>query len=206
MAIHNRKALSQSETLTLISFTAPLLRAHWWILQQVWAFSAAFETLLPLQQNVNAQMCEASGWRTVHIRRVKYREAFEQWQLCSCSPLITNSPGGQCGLHNSVTPTRPEKPHQLNESTSLTRALLNSWSVWQIVSAHYSRESFAMHNSLGNLNFYIFKSLWSSCSRIKCLHCLFYSCWLLEEVVVDVCSDTLTLPVTTSICSLLSYK
>lgn len=146
MEIHNRKALSQSETLTLISFTAPLLRAHWWILQQVWAFSAAFETLLLLQQNVDAQMCEASGWRTVHIFLFTSagwsREAFEQWQLCSCSPLITNSPGGQCGLHNSVSPTRPEKPHQLNESTSLTRALLNSWSVWQSMSAHYSGESF----------------------------------------------------------------
>lgn len=142
------------------------------------------------RSNVRNVRMEDRSHLPVHIRRVRYREAFEQWQLCSCSPLITNSPCGQCGLHNSVTPTRPEKPHQLNEPTSLTKALLNSWSVWQIVSAHYSGESFSMHNSLGNLNFYIFKSLWSSWSRIKCLHCLFYSCWLLEEVVVDVCVQT----------------
>lgn len=61
--------------------------------------------------NVQSVRLEDRSHLPVHIRRVKYREAFEQWQLCSCSPLITNSPGGQCGLHNSVTPTRPEKPH-----------------------------------------------------------------------------------------------
>lgn len=153
--------------LTPISFTAPVLRTRRWILQP----AAGLNFLSRMLKCAKRQ----DGDLPAHIHRMKFREASEQWQLCSCSPLISNSSGGQCGLHNCVTPTHPEKPHQLNESMSLTRTLLNSWSVWQIVSAHYSGESFPMHNSSGNLNFYIFESLWSSCSRVKCLCCLCFT-------------------------------